>query len=180
MLIGQALSEMHRALPAPERAARHAEVLARLLERRVAPGGALVVQATSPFYSRRSYWCIVRTIEAAGLVVHPFHAFVPAFGEWGFALARPEPFEPPRALRPEGLSFLTAEQLPGLFHFPADLGRVEGPVNRLDNQALVRLYEQEIGRFSALLAFVGWQHRWLAARAPSPRERARAALSRCS
>ncbi len=116
----------------------------------LAPGGALVVQATSPFYSRRSYWCIVRTIEAAGLTVHPFHTFVPAFGEWGFALARPEPFSPPASLRVTGTSFLGPAQLAALFHFPADLGRVDGPLNRLDNQALVRLYEQEIGRYSAL------------------------------
>jgi spermidine synthase len=113
------------------------------------PEGAMVVQATSPFYSRHSFWCIVRTMEAAGLQVRPYHAFVPAFGEWGFALARATPFEPPARLRLEGLRFLDGQQLPSLFHFPPDLARVEGPINRLDNQALVRLYEREIGRFAA-------------------------------
>ncbi|RYE93638.1 MAG: methyltransferase domain-containing protein [Myxococcales bacterium] len=43
VLIGQALSEMHRSLPPAERAARHAEVLDRLLQQRVAPDGVLVV-----------------------------------------------------------------------------------------------------------------------------------------
>ncbi len=116
------------------------------------PEGALVVQATSPYYSRQSFWCIVRTMEAAGLQVRPFHAFVPAFGEWGFALARAVPFEVPGEPRLPGLRFLDGAQLRALFHFPLDLARVDGPINRLDNQALVRLYEREIGRFSAFLA----------------------------
>lgn len=115
----------------------------------LAPDGALVVQSTSPYYSRHSYWCVVRTMEAAGLHVRPYHAFVPAFGEWGFALARREPFAPPTALRVDGLRFLDAPQLAALFHFSPDIARVDGPVNRLDNQALVRLYEREIGRYAA-------------------------------
>ena len=115
----------------------------------LAPEGALVVQSTSPYYSRQSFWCIVRTMEAAGLHVHPYHAFVPAFGEWGFALARPVPFLPPSEPRLPALQFLDGAQLRSLFHFPPDIARVDGPVNRLDNQALVRLYEREIGRFSA-------------------------------
>ena len=44
-----------------------------------------------------SYWCIVRTLEAAGFAVRPYHAAVPSFGVWGFALARREPFDVPTA-----------------------------------------------------------------------------------
>jgi len=113
------------------------------------PRGAMVVQSTSPYYSRGSFWCIVRTMEATGLHAHPYHAFVPAFGEWGFVLARPEPFPIPEEPRLGGLRFLDGAQLRALFHFPPDMARVDGPVNRLDNQALVRLYEREIGRFTA-------------------------------
>jgi spermidine synthase len=111
-------------------------------------GGALVVQSTSPFYSRESFWCIARTIEAAGLETRPYHAFVPAFGEWGFVLAAPRPLAPPAALLVGGLSFLDPPTLAAMFSFPADLARTEGPINRLDNQALVRLYEREIGRYA--------------------------------
>jgi len=51
------------------------------LAQALAPDGALVVQSTSPLFSRRSFWCVVRTIEACGLAVRPYHAFVPSFGE---------------------------------------------------------------------------------------------------
>src|SRR5262249_44967270 len=45
----------------------------------LAPDGAVVVQATSPFHARRSFWCVARTLEAAGLFVRPYRAFVPSF-----------------------------------------------------------------------------------------------------
>jgi spermidine synthase len=120
----------------------------RLLRRRLAPGGAVAVQATSPLFARRSFWCIARTIEAAGLHVRPYHAAVPSFGVWGFVLAAAAPFEPPRRA-PPGLRFLNDEAMAAMFVLPADLGppSEETPVNRLDNQALVRLYESEWRRF---------------------------------
>jgi spermidine synthase len=116
--------------------------------RHLTPQGAMVVQSTSPFYSRQSFWCVVQTIEASGLHVLPYHTFVPAFGEWGFSLARREAFDAPTRLRVSGLSFLDDERMHGLFHFAADIARVEAPVNRLDTQALVRMYEREIGRYT--------------------------------
>jgi len=114
----------------------------RLLAAHLAPGGAAAVQATSPLLARQSFWCIATTMEAAGLRVHPYHAAVPSFGEWGFVLARAEPFAPPRAILP-GLRFLSDAQLPGLFTFGPDLARLPARVNRLDNQILVQYYEAE-------------------------------------
>ncbi len=59
----------------------------RLLARHLAPHGRLVVQATSPFYARESFWTVVATLEDTGLKATPYHALVPSFGEWGFILA---------------------------------------------------------------------------------------------
>ena len=74
--------------------------------------------------------------------MRPYHAYVPAFGEWGFVLAGdnlPDGFGP----LPEGLRFLDRATLGTLFSFPPDMGRRDGPINRLDNQVLVRLYESD-------------------------------------
>jgi spermidine synthase len=114
----------------------------KLLQGRLAHGAAVAVQATSPLFARRSYWCIVRTMEAAGFCVRPYHVAVPSFGVWGFALASRNPFEPP-AQAPPGLRYLDAEALAGMFAFPIDLGREEVEINRLDNQVLVRYYDSE-------------------------------------
>jgi spermidine synthase len=119
----------------------------RMLKARLAPDAAVSVQSTSPLFARSSYWCIVRTLEAAGFRVRPYYTAVPSFGVWGFALARREPFEVPARAPSVELKFLDDQALPAMFMLSADLGPVEVEVNRLDNQSLVRYYEAEWRRF---------------------------------
>ena len=101
-----------------------------------------MVQATSPLFARQSYWCIVATVEQAGLTASPYHVYVPSFGEWGYVLASRGVLDRPSSL-PEGLRFLTLDILPEMFSFPADMSRVPVEPNRLNTQALVRYYEDE-------------------------------------
>jgi spermidine synthase len=111
----------------------------------LAPGGALVIQCTSPYVARRSFWCIDETLRACGFVTEPYHLYVPSFGEWGFILASHAPL--PAGVRlPEGLRYLTDAGLADLFRFPPDMARVPTEVNRLNNQALVRYFEEEWSR----------------------------------
>ena len=67
---------------------------------------------------------------------------MPSFGEWGYILAGRDRYEPPTAY-PVPTRFLTAETTPSLFRFPADMDRVPAEVNRLNNQVLVRYFEEE-------------------------------------
>lgn len=114
----------------------------RLLARHLAPHGRLVVQATSPYHARRSFWTVVATLEDAGLRTAPYHALVPSFGEWGFIIASRDTYRPPETYAVP-LRFLSAAITPTLFAFPADMARVDAEVNRLNNQVLVRLFESE-------------------------------------
>jgi len=114
----------------------------RLLKRHINAGGMAAVQSTSPLFARQSYWCIVETMKQAGLEVHPYHVYVPSFGEWGFVLAGHRKWEPPQQL-PQGLRFLTAAAIPSLFLFPTDMQPVEAEPNRLNDQVLVRYYDRE-------------------------------------
>jgi spermidine synthase len=116
-----------------------------LLRERLAQGAAVSVQSTSPLFARTSFWCIARTMEAAGFVVRPYHLAVPSFGEWGFFLAKLEGFEAPEAPPAiAGLRFLNAEAMRSLFLMPTDLREDPGvEVNRLNNQILVHYYEKE-------------------------------------
>jgi spermidine synthase len=118
----------------------------RLLKAHLAPDAAVAVQSTSPLFARNSYWCILKTIEAAGFNVKPYYTAVPSFGVWGFALARLTPFEPPQHA-PPGLRFLDDQAMRGMFILSADLGPVPVEINRLDNQVLVRYYEAEWKRY---------------------------------
>lgn len=114
----------------------------RMLSRRLAPDATFVVQATSPLFARQSYWCIVATIEQAGLSAAPYHVYVPSFGEWGFVLAGRAAPKAATTL-PAGLRFLTLDALSQMFAFPHDMARVPVEPNRLSTQTLVGYYERE-------------------------------------
>ncbi len=123
----------------------------RLLRERLAPGAKVALQCTSPLTAPKSYWCVVGTLEAAGFHVRPYHAAVPSFGVWGYALAGLDNFDAPAALPVSvapSLRYLNDETLRQLFILPSDLRRVPAEINRLDNQSLVRYYEDEWSRWN--------------------------------
>lgn len=119
----------------------------RLLRERMAEGGVVSVQSTSPLVARRSFWCVVRSIEAAGFAARPYHALVPSFGEWGFVLAGREALPVPSHV-PPGLRYLTDATVASLFDIAPDMAAVPVEVNRLNNQMLVRYYEEEWQRWA--------------------------------
>jgi len=114
----------------------------RLMAKHLSENGYAVIQSTSPYFAPRSFWCIDATLKEAGFHTWPYHAYVPSFGEWGYILASREPYVPGGKL-PPGLRFVTPATLPTLFNFPPDMARVPAEVNRLNNQLLVRTFEQE-------------------------------------
>ena len=114
----------------------------RLAKRRLREGGALVTQATSPYYAREAFWCIAATMRAAFGTVEPYHAHVPSFGEWGWVLTRSGSGElqVPTEVA-EQLRFLDDDALEAMFRFPADLEEPDGiEVNRLADAKLARYY----------------------------------------
>lgn len=121
-----------------------------LLKARLAPEASVVVQCTSPLMARKSYWSIIKTLEASGFQVKPYQTTVPSFGIWGYALAKTRPFDTPVTVPDVEMRFLNDRTFPSLFEFSADTALPvdeEIEINRLDNQALVRYYESEWRRF---------------------------------
>jgi spermidine synthase len=115
----------------------------RLLDRHLAAGGLAAIQSTSPLYARRSFWCIVTTLESR----RPAGDALPCAGSLRSASgASSSPVAARTGRRSPTTShtrFLTRETTPGLFVFPRDMERVDAEVNRLNNQVLVRYFEQE-------------------------------------
>jgi spermidine synthase len=124
----------------------YTESFYREVARLLAPDGMMTVQSTSPMVAPNSYWTVATTLEAAGFSARGYHAYVPSFGDWGFTLAAHRPIGAIAAL-PPGLRFLEPETERLMFDFPPDMARRPTPVNRLDNQAMVRSFAQEWSNF---------------------------------
>src|SRR5271156_4625186 len=114
----------------------------RAVVRHLSAQGVIVVQSTSPMFARDSFWCIAATLKQAGLRTFPYHVYVPSFGEWGFVLAGTHDYTPPTSL-PSGLRFVDAKGIPLMFQFPPDMASMQVPPNQLNDQVLVRLYDQD-------------------------------------
>lgn len=114
----------------------------RALKKVMAPDGLLVIQSTSPYYARNSYWCVVNTLSSVGFSTIPYHAYVPSFGDWGYVIASQGHFHPGERY-PAGLRYISAETFAGMLHFPQDMLPTNNLVNKLNNQSLVHTFESE-------------------------------------
>lgn len=124
----------------------YSDTFYRTLKGALKPEGIVVIQSTSPFFATNSFWCVVNTLEAAGFLTTPYHAYVPSFGEWGYVMASLSPVELAGSY-PAGLRYVSRESVDQMLNFPKDMLPSRKCVNKLNNQALVHLFESEWGDY---------------------------------
>ncbi|MBX0359032.1 polyamine aminopropyltransferase [Halobacillus sp. Nhm2S1] len=122
-----------------------------LVRNHLSPGGAVMIQATSPLFATEVYWTIDKTVASTGLYTENFHVDVPSFGNWGFIMASREPLEVEDIQFTVETKFLTEEVFQSMTVFGKDEdGEIlngEGQVvkmepNTLINPHLIQKYEE--------------------------------------
>ncbi len=114
-----------------------------LIKELLTPEGIIVVQSTSPYVAPKSFWTVNKTLESVGLHTVPYHNYVPSFGEWGYIMAMKKPYYKKPANFAAGLKYISKESLDQMFYFPKDMSKRETEVNKLNNQVLVKYFENE-------------------------------------
>jgi spermidine synthase len=117
------------------------------LYRILSPEGSAVIQSTSPYVARNSFWIVDETLRRVSFQTEPYHCYVPSFGEWGFVLASKKIHDGPTRF-PNGLRFIDATNQQQLFVFPPDMKQTEHRYNTLNNQVLVNTFEKEWAIYS--------------------------------
>ncbi len=113
-----------------------------LARQNLSDDGVFVTQATSPYYATKAFWSIANTIKSAQFkYVIPYHAQVPAFGDWGFVMA----VKTHGALLENSkltveTQFITEETIPTMTVFPKDIVLLSAKINRLDRPVLLDYY----------------------------------------
>lgn len=110
--------------------------------------GIIVVQSTSPYVARKSYWCVAHTLASAGFSTLPYHVYVPSFGEWGYVMAMRRYDWKGDLPYPKGLRFMNEETMRNMRVFPPDMAELPTEINRLNNQVLVNYFEHEWAPYS--------------------------------
>ena len=116
--------------------------------RLLADDGVVVVQSTSPYIGRRSFWCIDHTIASVGFLTIPYHTYVPSFGEWGYVMATKNHSWRNEGALPAGLKYINSATIRDMQFFPPDMGEVITDINRLNNQVLVHYFETDWGPYA--------------------------------
>lgn len=126
----------------------YSDTFYRTLRKALKPEGMVVIQSTSPYFAKNSFWCVVDTLKAAGFYTTPYHAYVPAFGDWGYVIGSLTPFTAGNNY-PAGLAYASPASFKSMLEFPADMQPTKHCVNRLNNQELVHLFENEWGEYES-------------------------------
>lgn len=122
-----------------------------LVRNHLVPGGAAMIQATSPVFATEVYWTISETIAATGLHIENLHVDVPSFGNWGFVMASRNPIDLNELDINVPTRFLTTDLLPSLISFGKDEdGQIESSnggyvalkPNTLIDPHLIQIYER--------------------------------------
>jgi spermidine synthase len=118
------------------------------LRKILSPNGYAVVQSTSPFFARKSFWIVNETLGHVGFSTLPYHCYLPSFGEWGFILVAHQAIGKNISTTLTSLSFIDAETFEQLTYFPPDMNKVPVPVNHLNDQRLVQTFEKEWAQYT--------------------------------
>lgn len=106
--------------------------------------GVMVCQSTSPYYAKKSFWCINKTIKSQFKNVIPYHLQVPSFGEWGFNVAFNTENER-KELQVE-TKYLNSENINSMFNFGKDeiidVNSIEE--NNMFKPTLITYYNEEV------------------------------------
>ncbi len=115
----------------------------RLVKTLLAQNGIIVVQSTSPYVAPKSYWTVDKTLRSVGFHTVPYHNYVPSFGDWGYIMATHQgSYKKPNHYLPQ-LRFIGKGSMDQMLFFPPDMAKVDTEINKLNNQVLVKYFEDE-------------------------------------
>ena len=115
-----------------------------MIRKRMSPNGVLVTQSSSPFFTRKTFWAIQKTLATVFDDTLSYHMNVPSFGDWGFNLARRDtPL--PRSFKFNVVTrFLDKPTMQAAMIFGKDIKKLDVPVNTIMEPSLYQLYLEDL------------------------------------
>ncbi|WP_085523106.1 polyamine aminopropyltransferase [Tuberibacillus sp. Marseille-P3662] len=123
----------------------------KLVKQHLKPGGAIIVQSTSPVFATKVYWTINKTVESAGFKTENLHVDIPSFGNWGFVIGRRKPVNIDQVrLRNVDMRYLNNDTLHAMDTFGKDIDanvrqngeKVKWQPNTLQHPIIIEMYQK--------------------------------------
>lgn len=115
-----------------------------MIRRRMKDDAFVITQSSSPFFTRRTFWCIEKTLDHVFGQTVSFQLTIPSFGLWGFnmasmsgALNQDFNFEVP-------MKYLNKDTMYAATIFSEDIKKIDSPVNSIMEPKLYQLYIEDL------------------------------------
>lgn len=115
-----------------------------MIRKRMATGGVVVTQSSSPFFTRRTFWSIHETLDSVFNDTRGYQIGIPSFGVWGFNMASAGSSIPDRLAFTVDTRFINAEVMTAARVFGKDTQPLDVPVNSILEPRLYQLYLQDL------------------------------------
>ncbi len=115
-----------------------------IVSMRLKPEGFMVSQSSSPYYTRKSYWCIEKTLHEASFSTFSYQITVPSFGVWGFHIGTLNGIIPKKFDIGVPTRYIDERTMKIASVFGKDIDRIDSPVNTMMEPKLYELYLKEL------------------------------------
>ena len=117
----------------------------RLAKKRMTIDSALVTQSSSPFFTKKTFWCINKTLEEVFDQTIPYNVSLPSFGIWGFNIAHQnQEFINYNWNTNIETKAISSENFKKSLIFEKDIEKIASPINTIFKPILYRIYIDEI------------------------------------
>ena len=130
----------------------HNEVLNKLysrefytmIKRRMKPTALVVSQSSSPFFTRRTFWCIENTLANVFGQTESYQVTIPSFGVWGFNVAGNSLPDIAELELDVATRYLDSDVMAAALVFGKDMDKIDVPVNSIMEPVLYQLYIDDL------------------------------------
>ncbi len=127
----------------------YTNVFYRLIYNKTSNEGMVVIQSTSPFYAKKAYWSIRKTVHSEDFFTTGYHLYVPSFGDWGFTLGGKQMFDKKNIHLSVKTRYLEDDVIQSMFAFAKDEKLMEDKVkiNKLTDPVLIQYYAEAWNKY---------------------------------
>jgi spermidine synthase len=118
----------------------------KMIARRMTDNGVLISQSSSPFFTRKTFWGIEKTLAHVFAKTESFQITVPSFGVWGYHMATVNNNFPEEYLFGEEADWMNTQVMQAAKVFSQDIAKLEVPVNSIMEPKLYHLYLDDLGQ----------------------------------
>ena len=115
-----------------------------MIRKRMSPNGVLVTQSSSPYFTRKTFWCIQQTLDHVFDDTLSYHVTIPSFGIWGFNIASANNNVPRDYKFTIPTQFINNTTMQAAMVFGKDTEKLEVPVNSIMEPRLYQLYIDDL------------------------------------